>query len=61
MNRSNVKLELDIEPIVKLECLNRSCINILLKKGYFKCNLKYVQIGDTGKCESFLSKSTEAL
>ena len=47
----NIKFE--IEPIVKLGCVNYKCINHLNSRGFACCNLKYITIGQDGKCNDF--------
>ena len=56
--KNDIKIKIDIESVAKLTCINRNCVNNLSKSGYFACNLKYVTIGETGKCES-MSKIKE--
>lgn len=47
----NIKLE--IEPIVKLGCINYKCVNHLNREGFACCNLKHVTIVSDGKCKNY--------
>ncbi|RLC97829.1 MAG: hypothetical protein DRI46_12325 [Chloroflexi bacterium] len=55
MASQNIKIKgtIEIEPLVKLECLNVGCIHNLAKisEGYY-CNLKRLYLNADGACES---------
>lgn len=47
----DIKVKLEIEPIVKLFCEKYNCINnLIITKGFYNCNLKYVKINKEGEC-----------
>lgn len=50
--RVEIKVKLDIEPVVKLCCEKYNCINNLMAtKGFYNCNLKHVTINQNGECK----------
>ncbi len=49
-----MKIRYEFEEIVKLECLSMDCINHMNNEIF--CNLKKIDIGSDGKCESYFSK-----
>lgn len=53
MAKSDLKITFEIEPIVKLTCLNTSCVNFF--GGY--CNLKHLVIAEDHTCMQFKKKS----
>ena len=51
MASGDFKITFEVEPIVKLTCLNTSCkYNLGERHGYICCDLKYVEINEAGKC-----------
>lgn len=55
---SDIKVYFEIEPIIKLTCLQTDCIHHLFKQGFRDCNLKYIRINpvkDGAQCEQFES------
>lgn len=50
---SDSYIRLDIEPIVKLQCLCTDCKHNLSYIGELSCNLKHVEINAEAKCMCF--------
>ena len=50
---SNYSITFDLEPIVKLVCLNTACKNHLQWFGAAACNLKQISIDEDGRCRDF--------
>ena len=50
---SSFSVNFEIEPVVKVMCLNESCAhNLVARHGRAYCNLKHVVIDESGKCQS---------
>jgi len=56
---TDIKLTLDIEPVVKLFCHNANCRFSLLREGWFCCGLKYIRIGEDGRCMQYEPREAE--
>ena len=50
MASADLKIIVDIEPIVKIDCIAKKCKHNLYKKGFMCCNLKYVEIDERAQC-----------
>ena len=48
-----VGIRIDIEPIVKLMCMETECKHHLDAHGWMACNLKHVSLGEAGICMDF--------
>jgi len=49
-----IKAMIDLEPIVKLECISVNCVNNLAEcRDIYCCNLKHISIDENGKCNLF--------
>jgi hypothetical protein len=48
---SRISITLDIEPVVKLLCLNTECVFNLAERDIVCCNLKHVTLDFEGVCE----------
>lgn len=48
MKPSNIKIDIEIEPVVKLSCMDNNCRFKIF--GSFSCNFKHVRIGKNGEC-----------
>lgn len=48
----NLKVLLEMEPIVKLLCEETGCVHNLAVEGMFACNLKHLTIVDGGVCHA---------
>ena len=54
MKSSDFSITFDIEPIVKLSCQTVNCRNNLMSDHIgMLCNLKHIDIGETGRCLQF--------
>lgn len=56
MAKNKLKINLDIEPIVKLVCSANKCkynLATILKPDDLYCNLKHVHIDEKGRCFYF--------
>ena len=51
MAKSSISVKIEIEPVVKLDCMNKDCKHNLIDRGYSGCNLKYISISKDGKCK----------
>ena len=50
-----IKGNIDIESIIKLQCYNRICKhNFINTEGLANCNLKHITLDSNGKCEQQL-------
>lgn len=58
---SNVQIQFEIEPVVKVFCVAKTCKNNLFPVFGGCCNLKHIKIGRTGKCESFIPREEIAV
>lgn len=50
MKASNLKIGIEIEPIVMLTCINKECR--FRRKFSLTCNFKEIRIEEDGKCGS---------
>jgi len=50
MAGTKISINFEIEPIVKLRCLNGKCKNRIT--GEYHCNLKHIDIDDDGRCKN---------
>lgn len=51
MAKNVISICIEIEPIVKLTCLDFKCKNNMRTSGFCCCNLKHVYIDSDGKCK----------
>ena len=51
MAASHISITLDIEPVVKLFCLNTECVFNLAQRDMVCCDLKHVTLDFEGVCE----------
>ena len=59
MPKNTFAITFEIEPIVNVRCVNTACVHNLVWAGFIACNLKHIGIGDGGKCEDFVAKSSK--
>jgi len=57
---TDIKLTLDIEPVVKLSCANTDCRFSLLREGWLCCGLKYIGIDENGRCMQYEPREAES-
>ena len=55
---SDIKVTFEIEPVVKLVCLNKKCRYNMTRREFggafgFFCNLKNLEVDQDGKCAMF--------
>lgn len=50
---SDTLIKLDLDPIVRLQCLCTDCANNLYWLGKMECNLKHIEIDAEAKCMNF--------
>lgn len=54
----DLKIEVNIEPVVKLNCMNAECLyNMIYSLKRTTCNLKRVVIGEDWRCREFLNRA----
>ena len=54
---NNMSIEFEIEPILKVRCLNADCDYNLEYAGYACCNLKRIVIDESGMCYARVSQA----
>ena len=43
-------IDIEIEKLIKIDCLNKKCPHHLESRGFFSCNMKRIMISEEGKC-----------
>lgn len=56
MARTNFKIEVELDPIVKLYCKAIECRHNLVKTHGAFCNLKHIQISSQATCGNYEEK-----
>lgn len=54
--KNEINVKIDIEPIVKLECINSACTHNFINFRSVQelgCNLKHLSLDENGKCVEF--------
>lgn len=57
MAPGNLKIIFELDPIVKLDCIARDCVNHIVDGFY--CNLKRVSVDEKGQCVKFEQKENK--
>lgn len=52
-------VKFEIEPIVKVDCVNIKCFHNMHRVAGFYCNLKFININEEGRCKSFRIEKVE--
>jgi hypothetical protein len=53
MAKSDLRITFEIEPIIKLSCVETLCrFNLAKQNGFLACNLKHINIGFGGTCQN---------